>query len=654
MNEINYYFVRSSTDFDILKSLILKNKINLNSITAVLWEAQWATFFNENDINYVVLEDYTKHINYDRLSKKTIDLIKGFSHKKLLNNKSLVELLEYNGYSLWWFIRQGFFTHCSDAIKEIYTIELLFKNRKIRNVNILNQDEQFIGIVKEATKNFNIKINYIDPKFLTKKRYIFDVLENKKQLLLDYLPRLIRIIQGFFRHLQIKNKPGKRNILLFTRSNVWSTLSGDTKGDTNSYTIMRSMSKSADYNLIQLDVALTSMGAWKGIKEKKKPFIPYDYFIFRSFLDFSVRKKLKFLRLILRSLWKKLDKNEIFKESLVCDGISLYPILRQQIKSYFFGKFGSFISAARNIEIGKKILDDYKIDLTICVDENGAARFLVFASKIKGIPSVGLQHGIITTQWNVSYNYSKDDIYKYKGNLNCQLPDKTAVFGNYFKGILLNEGKYSASKVVVTGQPRFDIVYQNKKNYSKKRFYKRFGIKNREKLIVYASQPSKEGRKITFSAIVEVLKHLKNVKLIVKLHPRDEPDPYNSLLQKLKYQAIISKDIDLYEVFICSDLVIAIHSTVILEALALEKAVIQFSLIGKYDRIFGKRAEELMKLINKEEELSNAIKTSLYDKSYSKGLRKKRKEFISKYFYKIDGKSTERFIGVMKSLLKRS
>ncbi len=647
MGGINYYFIRSTIDFDIFKNAILEDKISPNS-AAVLWEAQWIPFFMKKGIKYILLDNYTKHIDYGHLRKKVTDMIKVFPHKKFFDDKSLVELLEYDGYSLWWFIRQGFFTDCFNTVKEIYAINLLFKNRKIGSATILNPEEKFISMLKEASRNLNIKINHIRPKFLIKTRYF---LNNKKELVLNNFPRIIRIIQGFFRCLKARNKPKKWNILLFTRSHVWSTLSGNIKGDANSYTIMNYMLKSSEYNLVQLDAALTREGAWKGIKEKKKLFIPYDYFIFKSFLDCSIRKKLKFLRSRLRILWKKIDKNKTFKEAIICDDINLYSSLRQHIKSYFLKGFNSFISAARNIEAGKKILEDYNINLTICADENGAARFLVFAAKMNSIPSIGLQHGIITTLWNVSYTHSKNDIYKYKENLNCQIPDKTAVFGNYFKKILFKEGNYPAGKVVVTGQPRFDILYENRKDYSKKNIYKKLGIGNGKKLAVYASQPMKSDLNTAFSAVIRTFKKLKDVKLIVKLHPSDDPSPYKTILQELKYEAIISKNIDLHELIICSDLLISVHSTVILEALALEKPVIQLNLMEKYD-IFGEKANKLIQFVNRENQLSNAIKVLLYNKSYSKWLREKRKEFISEYFYKIDGKSTERFIKVLEGMLR--
>jgi CDP-glycerol glycerophosphotransferase (TagB/SpsB family) len=95
---------------------------------------------------------------------------------------------------------------------------------------------------------------------------------------------------------------------------------------------------------------------------------------------------------------------------------------------------------------------------------------------------------------------------------------------------------------------------------------------------------------------------------------------------------------------------VCIQSTVILEALALEKPVIQLNLTEKYN-VFGELANKCIKRVTKESELHNAIKLILYGKSLPERLSKERKKFILEYYYKIDGNSTRRFIDVFRGLL---
>ena len=646
MKKDTYIFVRNDCDLKNIKKLVSNNKINLSSSLFVLWNNSMAPYF-QNTGDYILLEQYSEKFDLYPNKKKTMDFIKNFPHKKILDNKSLVELLKYKGYSLWWFVRQGFFWHCIRVIKETLAIKSLIKNKKINKIMILNDGNEFVAIVKEAARSSKIKVEIIKKDCKPNKgKY----LKNKKDLVLNYFPRFIRIFQGFFRSLRTKNNPGANNIILVTQSHIWTSLAEKITGDPNSYTILRDMIKDKKYNVLPIDLALNKDAAWRGIKEKKKPFLPFDYFIFKTFFDPSIRKNLNFLRIRLNKLFESLDKSVAFKKALTCNNIGLYDILKPQIRNYFFNKFDSFIGAARNFEIGRKLMKDYSVDGAICLDENGTSRFLVFASDSCKIPSVGLQHGIIPPLPGPSYNYSKKDLHSYKNNLNCLLTDRTAVFGNHFRNLLVKCGNYDPDKIIVTGQPRMDISFEQKGNYTKKNLYKKLGIKSGKKLVVYSSQSFLEESGTAFSAFVKALKPLKDVKLIVKLHPSENLPLCKNLLKKFKYDAIISKYLDLYEIFICSDLMVSIQSTVILEALALEKQVIQLNLTEKHE-VFGELASKCINMVTSESELKNEINNILYKMPLNKKSSKERKKFISEYYYKIDGNSTKRFIGLVDSVL---
>ena len=649
MKKDTYIFVKNSCNLKTIKKLIDRTKVNLGSSLFVLWNSSMEPYFRDIG-DYILLEEHSRKYNLYENRKQTMDLIKTFPHEKILDGKSFVELLEYEGYSLWWLVRQGFVGHCMRALKETLAVKSLIKNKKISKILVLGEDREFVAIVKEAVKSLKIKVEIIDGNDNIKKN---NYLRNKKELILNYLPRFIRVFQGFFRSLRTKDNPGAKNIIMVTQSHVWTSLTENIMGDPNSYTILREMAKGKKYNVLPIDIALNKDAAWRGIKEKKKPFLPFDYFIFKSFFDPSIRKNLKSLRLRLNKLFESLDKSSAFKKALTCNNISLYDILKPQIRNYFFNKFDSFIGAARNFEIGRKLLKDQSIDGAICLDENGTSRFLVFAADSCKIPSVGLQHGIIPPLPGPSYNYSKKDLHSYKNNLNCLLTDRTAVFGNHFRNLLVKCGNYDPDGITVTGQPRMDISFEQKGNYTKKNLYKKLGIEAGKKLVVYSSQSFLEESKTAFSALVKALKPLKDVKLIVKLHPSENLPLCKNLLKKFKYDAIMSKYLDLYEIFICSDLMVCIQSTVILEALALEKQVIQLNLDEKHE-VFGELASKCINMVTSESELKSAIKDILYKRSLTEKLSRERKKFISEYYYKIDGNSTRRFIGLVDSEIKKN
>jgi hypothetical protein len=642
-------FVRNIDDLNTAKNLFRNNKIDLNSSLLVLWDNSMAPFFKEINSKYAFFEEYGRKINFNRLRKTVMDLVKTFPHKKISDNKSLIELLSYRGFSLWWFIRQGFYADCIKALKEVYTLKLLLKQRKIKEVTILNQDREFLNIIKEAAKGLSIRTRIKNKKPSSKK---FNVIKNKKETILDNLPRLIRVFQGFLRYPNVKKNTSKKNILFTAQSQELTPLYKNTIADPSSYMISEEVSKSKDYNPIILDIAVRRDEAWRGIKESNKSYMPYDYFVFKSYFDPRIQKNLKPLRAKLTRVWNELSNSKKFRNALYYNGIDFYNILKYQMRNYFTNEFNSLISAARNLEIGIKLLDDCRIDGLIAVGENEKTRFLIFAAKKLKIPSIGLQHGMIEPLRTSPYNYNKNDLCGYNGDLNCQLADKTALFGPYYKQIFLKSSNYPKDKIVVTGQQRMDMIFENRKHYSRKKFYKQLGIDAGKKLVVYASQAMGDESRRAFSALVKSLKQIKNVSLVIKLHTADDKAAYEKILQDLDYNAVIIKYIDLYELLNFSDLLVSIQSTVILEALALEKPVIQLNLVEKYD-VFGKLADKCIMKVTNENELPSAIKQALHKKYLSKRFIKDRKKFISEYYYKIDGKSSKRVVDELDKLLKK-
>ena len=63
------------------------------------------------------------------------------------------------------------------------------------------------------------------------------------------------------------------------------------------------------------------------------------------------------------------------------------------------------------------------------------------------------------------------------------MPDITCVYGQYHYDLLTEKSIYEPEQVIVTGQPRYDILHNIDKIYSKKRFQENYEVKLNEKII---------------------------------------------------------------------------------------------------------------------------------------------------------------------------
>jgi hypothetical protein len=208
--------------------------------------------------------------------------------------------------------------------------------------------------------------------------------------------------------------------------------------------------------------------------------------------------------------------------------------------------------------------------------------------------------------------------------------------------------------VIVTGQPRYDIVYDANSVYSKESFCRRYNIKSDNKIILWATQcqySSIEENTKSFEAVFGTMQKLKGTTLIVKQHPAEDEE-YTKIMSEYIHNygidaLITPKNSDTLEQIFISDLMITRVSTAAIEAVAMNKPVIVLNLSGEPDPVEYVKEGVAYGVYNRDD-LKPAILKLLEEDSLSKS----REQYIKKYLYKIDGKATERVVDIIKDLIE--
>lgn len=224
--------------------------------------------------------------------------------------------------------------------------------------------------------------------------------------------------------------------------------------------------------------------------------------------------------------------------------------------------------------------------------------------------------------------------------------------GEYFKR--LKEYSNVAKKVVVMGQPRYDVLTHADKIYDKSKIVSDLGLDPNKKIVLWCTQTHGQSLDENISNINAVYNTMASIKddaqLLIKLHPdEDQKAPLyheNTLYEPM----ILKRNVDTYALLSICDLMITKNSTTAMEAVILNKPVIVLNLSGEPDRVNYVREGVALGVYNPAE-LSSTIKILLDDNSI---LNEKREEYIRKYLYKTDGKATERIVNLVKSLLDES
>jgi CDP-glycerol glycerophosphotransferase (TagB/SpsB family) len=232
--------------------------------------------------------------------------------------------------------------------------------------------------------------------------------------------------------------------------------------------------------------------------------------------------------------------------------------------------------------------------------------------------------------------------------LNGMINDYFLVYSPKFKD--MKKCTKDFKELLLIGQPRYDILADADKIYNKNEILEQIDLDPTKKVIIWTTQthglPIDENEK-NVSAVFNAVKLLKNVQLVIKLHPAEDQNAPRYKKDKSFNPVIVDGKADTYALLYACDLMITRHSTTAMEAVALNKPVIVLNLSGEPDPVEYVK-EGIALGVYKEEDLKTAIEKLLKDDSE---LARNRARYIERYLYKIDGKATERVVNLIEKII---
>jgi hypothetical protein len=191
------------------------------------------------------------------------------------------------------------------------------------------------------------------------------------------------------------------------------------------------------------------------------------------------------------------------------------------------------------------------------------------AARRDGIPSIGVQHGVI-------YHNTPD--YCRPSNPALVKPDVTCVFGDYERELLIREGGYDPASVEATGSPRSNPAGAARPLSADERATVRreLEVAATDRLLVVSTARDAVGDQIHSMAMVARLLQgpLPGIHIVFKLHPEEQQrDHYGDLLAGLARaggyatpRVSVVRDIDIYRLLRAADAHLGQYSTVLTDA----------------------------------------------------------------------------------------
>ena len=624
-----FVFIDDTSEFYKLS----KNLINSSEAKIFSFNITVHKFLEDKKIEHEIAENYLSKEDHFKIFDTTVSLWEW--HK----SESIDKEFQYEGINILGLLETGEFHHF--LVREIYKFFVIKRIVEKEKPDKIFANNQFKNIISELTNNNHTSINQIDTK-----KYNFLIYWDK----ISYEFHLGKIPIG----IQLSRKNYQR-IKNFFESIICKLFSFDLKPNENKKIILF-----VGFNPLQYSELFENLKNYEGtvsLLNYKRPAIwNIDSLNFlrksncklirmENFLNASDKRLISHLVIDYLEKLERLWADIYLENKFTVEGITIWPFIKEILIETFRKRMYEYITL---IFFSKKILTKTNLGCIVTLNLFGESEKAILNLNKNNKPSILLEHGFTNYVPEISrFDITSGlDIFK----------DKIAVWGNIQKQYLVNVLKIPEKKILVVGSPRHD-----------KFFRQTFSTKTdsvRTVLITPGLFDPTNAQSSTFSYLrlenllrktFKIFESFQNVKLIIKLHPAQNPDVeyIKKLINQLNPDVMIYHTEPIQKILEYCDTVVNIHtevlpSTVLLEALIMEKPIMNISLVDEnYNFQFIKDNTVLQ--VTDKSDLEKHFKTILYDEDLRKELIKNAQKHLQSYLSN-QGKASKHFAEILKSL----
>ncbi len=250
---------------------------------------------------------------------------------------------------------------------------------------------------------------------------------------------------------------------------------------------------------------------------------------------------------------------------VIVHGVDLGPALVGRVTGLAARWMPSKVRAVTNI---RALLRRLRPAGVLLADEYHRQDWLT-AARAEGVPVVAIQHGMIYRGHNGYVHRERPD--------SLALPDRTYVFGEWERDVLVQASVYRDDEVRVSGSPRLDLA-EAAPDLDAAALRAELGVRPGDRLVVLSGTYGPAYRRFHIPYALDRLldRPWPRVHLVVKQHPGEKDrGPYEALVAGLAAArgfapppVSVVQHIDLYRLLRSADAHLGIHSTVLTEAVA--------------------------------------------------------------------------------------
>lgn len=250
--------------------------------------------------------------------------------------------------------------------------------------------------------------------------------------------------------------------------------------------------------------------------------------------------------------------------------LDVWPMIREELRG---AALLQLPWSARAMDEAGASLDALRPSTVFTYAEAGGwGRALVLEARRRRIPTVGLQHGFIYRHW-LNYRHAADEMAPSASNpadLGFPRPDRTLVYDDYAAEYLRTAGAFPPGSVEVTGSPSLDRLTSGVARLdeaARRDVRARLGVGD-ARVVVVVSKFSQI--RVELGPLLDAAAPLRDSVVVLVPHPAETPAPYTALAAGRERTVVALSDLPLPALLAVAKLVVTVHSTVGLDALALD------------------------------------------------------------------------------------
>jgi hypothetical protein len=317
--------------------------------------------------------------------------------------------------------------------------------------------------------------------------------------------------------------------------------------------------------------------------------------------------------------------------------------LSRALEMVFVNIFHTMLPESVRMRVAARaLLEQERPAVVLMTYETGPyQRALIVEARRLGIPTVAIMHGFISDM-NNHYMHTGVTAERLDPPAGFSVPDRTCVWGDFFRRVMTEQGNYRPEQVAVTGNWQYDQGFAGLEPETA-------GTADERTVLVCTS---KQWSARFVQTCLDAIAVTGGLRCLVKSHPLEDPAEVQAVVDAESRVKVEVCEGSMLEALRRADIVVSLPSTVAYEAVLLDKPLVMVN--TAHNPSFAPLVESgACVTLTETGSLGEVLGRLCGDEELKGELAEARAAFVSDCFYVRDGKAAERVVEVVEGLVGR-